>query len=437
MLSDRPVKIDVRALFDDQIERVLTNATSDFTFESSDPTIASFNSRGFIEPIGAGNASLTIRYQGLEDTIDVQVIGDPARLDAAGASSGSVVLAYVSQSDRLTLFALDPITGQWTESQPDLEDGGTPIQATTFHDPKSERSHVALIASDGVVLLSPDSPTGVIANLTQQLVDVGATAIVRAPTSFVTQDQLVFLAGFDPNDELVMYWQTGSVDAAGEQIWSFTNLDRAHLQPQGLQRPRLADQIVSYVTPWNGLNIAGLDDRGNIWGVWWAPGLPQWRLTNVSDVTGAPPLFGGLTAYVTPWGGINLVGLDADGHVSAMWWVPGFDGEWRLNDLSGELNHPGLLADSVTSYVTPWGGTNIAGLDTNGDLVVYWWAPGLDRWVVSPLSGLVPDAVLPLTSIEGLASPNGLISLFGLTDGQQPIRYYWQPGGEWQVEYLR
>ncbi|MCA9299524.1 MAG: hypothetical protein KDA28_10685, partial [Phycisphaerales bacterium] len=145
----------------------------------------------------------------------------------------------------------------------------------------------------------------------------------------------------------------------------------------------------------------------------------------------------GLTAYVTPWGGINLVGMDARGEVVVTWWVPQFDDEWQQHNLSRTLDHPGMVGDSLASYVTPWGGTNVAGIDEDGDLVVYWWSPASVDWQVSPLSALVPNAVLPLRSIEGLASPTGLISLFGFTDGEEPVRYHWAPGGSWTAELLR
>ena len=98
--------------------------------------------------------------------------------------------------------------------------------------------------------------------------------------------------------------------------------------------PALVGPIISYVTDWNGLNIAGLDASGNIQSIWWAPGMDLWRTDNLSAITGASPIAGGLTCYLTSWGGINLAGVDASGDVTVSWWVPSFGGNWVSTNLT-------------------------------------------------------------------------------------------------------
>jgi len=164
--------------------------------------------------------------------------------------------------------------------------------------------------------------------------------------------------------------------------------------------------------------------------------MSAWRTDNLSVGTGAPALSGGLTAYLTGWGGINLAGMDANGKLSVTWWVPGFEGNWVTSNLSDAFNGPALQASSVSSYVTPWGGLNVTGLDQSGKVVVYWWAPGLDAWNVTPLSDAIPGAGLPSGQIRGVTSSAGTINLLGINDSGHVIRYWWRPGGVWASEDL-
>jgi glucose/arabinose dehydrogenase len=369
------------------------------------------------------------RFDGYPDECVTSLISPSA------ATGGSVHTTFLRADGVVVELSYDPPTGRWLESQYTDLGPRRVLACESFVDADSQACYVAVASDEGLHVVSPEMPGEPARNLTEEI--PGSTPIVRSSTTFTSRDGLTFVAGLDGAGDLVMYWQTGQVDAQGRKIWSYTNLYRDHLEPQGLTRPDFAGELVSYVTPWNGLNIAGLDGQGIIWSVWWAPGMGRWRSSNLSEITGAAPIAGKLTAYTTPWGGLNLAGLDADGNVVVTWWVPEFDGEWQKTNLSEQFRHPGLKAGELTSYVTPWGGLNIAGLDAEGQLVVYWWSPGMDDWVVSPLSSLIPGAPLPASSVQGLASPTGMLSLFAFTrenQGGDVVRYFWSPDGRWQVE---
>ena len=357
-----------------------------------------------------------------------------ARVSSAGPGGGRVGATYVTGAGRLVLLELDPVTGQWFATL--LDDRGglvtEPVSSAAFTDQKEDRAFVSVVTRGGLVLIDPQRDASEDRNLTAEL--PGATPIVDKQTTFTSIDGLTFIAGLDPAGDLVLYFQTNEVRTDGEQVWAFANLSRDHLRPQGLDTPAFGDALISYVTSWNGLNIAGLDPSGDIWAVWWAPGMTLWRANNLSALTGAPPMAGGLTAYVTPWGGINLAGLDAAGEVVVTWWVPKFKGNWAQSNLSNQFGHDGMGGMALTSYVTPWGGLNLAGLDADGSLVVYWWAPGMDRWIVSPLSSLIPGAALPTGELEASASPDGLVSIFGFSAEGELLRYHWQPGQSWDAE---
>jgi glucose/arabinose dehydrogenase len=360
-------------------------------------------------------------------------------ITSSAAPSGNLHASFVRPDGAVVVLDYDAPTQRWLATE--YNRLGTPesLRAESFVDSTDGLGYVAVSARNGLHLVVPEVPGTPSRNLTSEI--PGATAIVGATTSFTSLDGITFIAGMDGSGDLVAYWQTGQLDAQGRKIWSFSNFYRDHLEPQGMPRPAFTGELVSYVTPWNGLNIAGLDAAGTIWSVWWAPGLSLWRSSNLSEITGAAPIVGKLTAYVTSWGGLNLAGLDAQGQVVVTWWVPQFGGNWEKNNLSQQFGHPGLKPGELTSYVTPWGGLNIAGLDQDGQLVIYWWSPGMDQWVVSPLSALIPGAPLPASSVRGLASPTGLLSVFAFTAGDgggggegDVIRYFWQPDGQWQVE---
>jgi glucose/arabinose dehydrogenase len=360
--------------------------------------------------------------------------GVPSNVSAVAGIDGRTSAVMVDDRGEIRVLELDPATGGWTVRAYTqfVGDGTTPAPAevTAFDDEDRGGSFFAAATSSELLLFDLQSATLSGRDLVGEL--PGSSAIVGRPITLTSVDGVVMIAGFNAAGELVMFWQTGQLNGDGTEIWGFTNIDQDHLAAQGLSRPAFVGELVSYVTPWNGLNIAGLDANGAVWAVWWSPGLSKWTVSNLSEITGAAPMAGNLTAYVTPWGGVNLAGLNASGEVVVTWWVPG--AEWVDSNLSSEFNHPGLTAGELTSYVTPWGGLNLAGLDDAGELVIYWWAPGQSEWTVSPLSAFIPNSTLPMRSLRGLASPTGMLSLFGFTDTNDLVRCYWSPDGSWQAE---
>lgn len=162
-------------------------------------------------------------------------------------------------------------------------------------------------------------------------------------------------------------------------------------------------------------------------------------MSNLSAITGATALVGVVTPYLTPWGGINLAGTDSEGRVLVTWWVPELGGEWRNADLTDQTGGPQLEAGSTTSYVTSWGGLNVIGRDAESKLVVYWWSPsvmeefGEDKWQITVLSDFIEGAPKPTGELAG-ASTGDNISIAAGVDGGNIGRYHWAIGGEWAFE---
>lgn len=408
-----------------------------------------------MSPVKPGPLVVTLRLepsasvQAAVEILDVRaltLLEEAERSDVSGGTAISAVATrtsdltavYVAPGEKVTAFERNSQTGQWMQIVLDGVDDflESPVDAIAISGTDASSSDIAVLGTDSLYIIDPAmrrSPR----NITAELKEAGATPIVLGAVTFNSVEGVVFIAGLDPAGELVMYWRPAPATPTAGTQWSFSNLDREHFAPQGLTRPAWSGETVSFVTSWNALNIIGLDVAGQVWSAWWAPGMPLWRVDNLSVITGSPPLAGGLTAYTTPWGAMNIVGLDASGAVQVVWWVPQFGADWRVSDLSRQLGHEGLAAGGLSSYVTPWGGTNVAGIDASGELVVYWWAPGLSLWAVSPLSAYAEDAILPIRSVRGVSSPDGTISIFGFGDEQAPARYYWSPSSNWRAERLK
>jgi hypothetical protein len=245
----------------------------------------------------------------------------------------------------------------------------------------------------------------------------------------------VYIAGLAADGALVIYQNIQDPFLNGRERWEFENIVDTQLTPKDLTMPAIVSPLESYVTTWNGLNVIGLDANGDIWSVWSGNGGSIWWANNLSEITGALPIAGGLTAYLTSWSGINIAGIDSEGSLVVTWWVPQFGPDWVVSDLSEVANGPALAAASITSYVAPWGGLNIAGLDADGQVVIYWWSPEREAngetWTTSNLTAdLAPEAPRPVTNLTSQVVTGGArgtsLNVFGEATNGDVIRLFFE-----------
>ncbi len=355
------------------------------------------------------------------------------------AKSGAVINASTSANDTLTVSTINELGlpvilrqengGAWTITNLGTMTGGATLQSSvvTWSDGRDGLSYASVATSAGLLVFKRAAGgTWSVTNLTSSI--AGAAAVNGSLTQFTSVDGVVFLAGTTASHELVFYSQStlGS--------WTFRNVSVSDLTPQGQATPVFAGELVSFVTSWNALNIAGLDQNGHIRAVWIAAGMTLWREDDLSLLTGAPALSGGLTPFLTSWGAINLAGVDGSGDLLATWWVPG--GEWQTSNLTALFGGPKLVGATISSFVTPWGAMNIAGVDAAGKLSVYWWAPGMTDWAIATLSDQVAGAIAPAGPIRGATSDAAAISLLGASSTGAILRYTWRPGDVWKMENL-
>ena len=382
-------------------------------------------------PVGGGDPDVPV---------NPYAAGPGAVPDGAATSDGLLTLTVANRDGRPIVY-VQQADGSWTVTDLISTAGGPQIEGDpmTWTDPKDGRPYIAARSAQGLVLYRRE-PGGVwsLRNLGAEI--AGAPIITGESTSFITIDGIAAVAGLAANGDMILYHQTGE-NSGGHFLWTAVNLSERDLRPQGLSTPAFAGKLISYVTAWNAQNITGLDAQGNILTVWWAPGLSAWSVDNLTAKTGAPPIVGGLTAYLTSWSGIHLAGVNDRGELTVTWWVPLFGPNWASNNLTREINGPAVRPDSIASYVTAWGGLNVVAADEDGRLVVYWWAPelknilGEDRWLVTTLSDEVPDGPVPDGPLTGVTFGD-TISVVGADEDGDLFRYWWQVGGAWQAQNL-
>ena len=367
---------------------------------------------------------------------DQNTEGNDPPVDVTSDNSGAFTIVRTDANGNPIVY-LQEDDGSWTSVDLIGTVGGPTPEGrfSTFVDPETNTSSIVSATASGLAVYGRDAQgSWSVRNLSTE---IGAAPIASKPVTFTTKTGLVYAAGLDAKGGFVAYRQTGKFDAQGRAIWEFDDIAGDDLASQGLSMPDMVGAtLVSYVTAWNGLTIAGLDVNGNIQAAWWVPGMDKWSVANLSQSTGAPKYIGTISAYLTPWNGINLAGTDENSDLSVVWWVPSFGGQWKISKLNEIFNGPQLLSSTIASWVTPWGGLNISGLTAQGKVVVYWWAPGLDTWQVTPLSDFITNVDPPVTGVIGHTARTGVISVMGLSQTGDLVRYWWQPGSDWTGENI-
>lgn len=313
--------------------------------------------------------------------------------------------------------------------------------AVIWTDPKDGLTYAAAPSAAGLILFTRHANgSWSFRNLSAE---TGATGSpVGDLTQFVSRRQkIVVIAGITESGRIVAFRQSLQTISPGVRAFEFVDIS-GDLEAQGQVTPELTG-LTSYVPRWDTWHLAGIDGEGRIQSIWINPNNPaftRWRANDLSANTGAPALAGQLAVTLTAWGGINLTGLDASGEMLTTWWVPRFGGQWAVSNLTERYAGPRLVGGNLTAYTTPWGGVNYVGIDGDGDVRVYWWVPSFGgTWAISRLlpSG-TPAASLPTGRLTSYASRAGTLSVFGTNEAGDDLRLTWRPGfgSVWAIENL-
>lgn len=260
--------------------------------------------------------------------------------------------------------------------------------AFTYTDPNLNTQFTDLAVTDDrghlwlfVGVLS--NGTWAVRDLTAEL---GVPGITGDLTYYTPSWGTLHISGIDARGHSVnYYYQPGA-----SSQWAFADLTEA-IGGQPFTRG-----LAGFVTPWSAitanlppsqrlsdaLNIAGLNDDGEIIVYYWAPGY-SWSSFNMTTTFGGSRLTGQLGAFVTSWGAMNIVGMTAAGAIYAYWWAPALGaGNWQTVDLSQTAGQ-GPVAAAVETTFSKDGGLNMFGVQSNGDLVIIRWTPTNQVWTAT------------------------------------------------------
>lgn len=247
-------------------------------------------------------------------------------------------------------------------------------------------------------------------------------------TGFFNAANRPVLAGYDRiTGDLNLLYVTGL--GRGETI--VTSLSRSHLGARGQATPAFVSQLDSFTTPWGAMNIVGLDGAGDLHAVWWSPGLGSalWTTSNLTSLTGAPKLVGNVVASVTSWNGMQIMGTDERGHAITIWWSPG-SGAWRWNDLTSITGGEPLEPGSLAGVATWWGAIELVGRTSVDEIATYWWAPASGGWTFESITlqqtGTAPRITGPVSMA---VARDGSHYISGVSDGGEVVLLSWMADG--------
>lgn len=217
----------------------------------------------------------------------------------------------------------------------------------------------------------------------------------RDMTVLVRPDDLVIVAVRMNDGRVVLIGQAyrSNVNPFGFNI--LYDLTYSELTPRGLPTPEIVGPISGFVSPWGGHNVTGVDASGHIWTLWTSPEFVGWTITDLTDWLHADPISGGVTSFLTSWNAFNITGLNSPGELVTMWWAPELgDGNWQI-DLIGQGQTTWDTAVQLESWFNAVEQSlNFVGKDQTGQITCYTWSVSDQTWrseVVQPITA--PDRV--------------------------------------------
>lgn len=253
-------------------------------------------------------------------------------------------------------------------------------------------AHVTGLSSTGEVLYYSQSATNdssgraiwTFKNISaQDLAPAGLTTpAFTGLVSYATSWGGLNIAGLDSEGSIWSVWTAPAFNGT----WTASNLTTAY------GADPLVGGLTVYLTSWQGINIAGIDADGELKVTWWVPAFGgTWAQNSLTELTGGPALVPAtVTSYVSSWDGLNVAGIDqATGKLMVYWWSPARqDLGWAIASLSDALP-----AGSIQISQGPLDGIaardsslNVFGRSEDGSFLRVFWTPTTGLWTSLNLS---------------------------------------------------
>ena len=231
------------------------------------------------------------------------------------------------------------------------------------------------------------------------------------------------LAGQSPKGDLLVFWWSPRAD------WQVVNVS-------DITGARIVGPITNWQTqdgPYTVEHLAGKSFKGDLLVFWWSP-RTDWQVVNVSQIAGAR-IIGSVTDWQTqdgPYTVEHLAGQSPDGSLLVFWWSPRAD--WQVVNVSKITREH--VAGPVTSWVTndgPYTVEHLAGRNSVGDLMVFWWSPRADWQAVnvSKITGQqISGSVVSWITHDG---DSVIEHLAGTALDGQLCGFWWSASTDWRV----
>ncbi len=225
----------------------------------------------------------------------------------------------------------------------------------------------------------------------------------------ISQFEMPVVFGVDAQGRLSLFRPTDDLSNTSAMQWQRIDLT-TEVGLTGSPLPEFGGgEVAGFTSPWGSINIVGLNSTGEVEALWTSPGY-GWYVNNLSEVAGADRAFlaGTLAPYWTTWHALNISGLDANGHINVLWWTPATS-RWIASDLSETFtlealdttppsNQPPKL---ITIINHDYSAMAIGGFDARGHVVMYWWTVGASGWQARDITPATADAELPVALDHG------------------------------------
>lgn len=200
--------------------------------------------------------------------------------------------------------------------------------------------------------------------------------------SFATSWGGLNIAGLDSSGTIWSVWTAPSLGGK----WTASDLTTA------FNASPLVGGLTVYLTSWQGINIAGIDAAGELQVSWWVPSFGgTWAQNNLTTLTGGPMLDPTtVSSYVSTWDGLNVAGIDrVTGELSVYWWSPArTDSGWATSSLSDALPNGSatITGGPLTGIAARDASLNVFGRAADNSFVRVFWTPTTGVWGSDNLS---------------------------------------------------
>jgi hypothetical protein len=259
----------------------------------------------------------------------------------------------------------------------------------------------------------------------------------------VPQHLVPVLYGVDENGTHVAFRPYAGYNVSRHLTFERLDLSAA-LTGTGSAAPDFSGgSITGFSSPWGSINIIGLNAEGHVEALWTSPGF-GWYVNDLTEAAGGSAMTGTLTANFTTWHALNVFGLDETGHIDVLWWTPA-NGAWVASDLTSEFDLTPMRTTGTQQLVNisnyDYGAIAVGGYTAEGEVVMYWWAVGQNGWQETNLTAMDPQGRAPATLIEAGHDSTGYGTeqfVWGREGDGDLVRYAWNSttGDPWKYENI-